>query len=186
MTDGRLPIQMQSPIIASPRRNFSLISRFLKALFLNIVILTLCMILLTPAYGRMRADSDSHAALPMPDFSAAYADSDSNHQQLGDLLRNVGEAIASDTLGSLTLPTDSAHPVPGRDTDRPRLDSTLMARTTIYNPEDTMKKPGKRIVRTKVSGDMEHVVDFSAKDSVRLVASTRHTCMATAKLHTDR
>lgn len=129
------------------------------------------MILLTPAYGRMRADSHSHAALPMPDFDSAAAAVDTAPEQLGELLRSVSEALGTDSLSdiipnALTDTTD-----PNEDADRPRLDSSLMARTTIYNPEDTMKRPGKRIVRTKVSGDMEHVVDFSAKDSVRLVGT---------------
>ena len=129
------------------------------------------MILLTPAYGRMRADSDSHAALPMPDLDSAGAASDSSPEQLGELLRSVSDALKADSLSAGTPEAASDTTLPDDDTDRPRLDSSLMARTTIYNPEDTMKRPGKRIVRTKVSGDMEHVVDFSAKDSVRLVGT---------------
>ena len=77
---------------------FHLYVAFLKALFLNIVILTLCMILLTPAYGRMRADSDSHAALPMPDLDSAGAASDSSPEQLGELLRSVSDALKADSL----------------------------------------------------------------------------------------
>ena len=97
------------------------------------------MILLTPAYGRMRADSDSHAALPMPDFSAdADTDSVDNRQQLGELLQSISEAIGPDSLGQAAPMADTtgSSTVPSRDTGRPRLDSSMMARTAIYNPED--------------------------------------------------
>ena len=73
------------------------------------------MILLTPAYGRMRADSDGHAALPMPDFSAdADTDSVDNRQQLGELLQSISETVeltASDKPRPWqTLPAPAPYP----------------------------------------------------------------------------
>lgn len=166
------------PVAASRRGshplNHSHSHSFLKALFLNIVIATLCLILLTPAYGRMRADSDSRDVLTrqMAVDDAGDSSSTATPEELSELLRSINEAIEPDTLADSHVNAlhDTAVALTD-EPDHPRLDSSMMVRTTIYNPEDTMKKPGKRIVRTKVPGDMEYVVDFSAKDSVRLVGT---------------
>lgn len=144
----------------------------MRHLFLYISIILAAFVALMPVYGRLVVDDAlSPPGYMAPDSSDREENTDAAPMILPDSVVEFADSVLSrlfpDTLSVAVSDSVKAPSV----THRPRLDSTLMHRTSV-NPDSAAKPKGvRRIVREQV--DLDNPVDFSSKDSMILVGTDR-------------